>query len=164
MKVFIIAAFVGMALAAPQGAPAATAGAKAPAIDWGKCPQLKPSETERTSKAAVVDKCLQSLPLPDPEKATQQEIDKHRESVTTCALKAEGWFDDNGVYKFERARNEIKNKKLDGAIESSVLEKHDACQKEASEKHQDFINQVQLYQACMDFNISQICGIKVMVQ
>ncbi|OQR73552.1 hypothetical protein BIW11_09656 [Tropilaelaps mercedesae] len=162
MKVFVVMALMGMAMAAPQ-APAAPTSAKAPVIEWGKCDQLKPSENERTSKAAVVDKCLQSLPLPDPEKATQQEIDKHRESVTTCALKAEGWFDDKGVYKFDRARNEIKNKKLDGEIEAAVLVKHDACQKEATEKHEDYINQVQLYQACMDYNISQICGIKVMV-
>nr|7NYJ_A Chain A, Odorant Binding Protein 1 from Varoa destructor, form P3<2>21 [Varroa destructor]7NZA_A Chain A, Odorant Binding Protein from Varroa destructor, form P2<1> [Varroa destructor]7NZA_B Chain B, Odorant Binding Protein from Varroa destructor, form P2<1> [Varroa destructor] len=147
---------------APQ-APASATPAKVPVIEWGKCEQLKPSESERTSKAAVVDKCLQSLPLPDPEKATQQEIDKHRESVTTCALKAEGWFDDEGVYKFDRARNEIKNKKLDSEVEEAVLLKHDACQKEATEKHDDYINQVQLYQACMDYNISQICGIKVMV-
>lgn len=163
MKIFVIAAFVGLALAAPQGPAAPAEGPKNPIIEWGKCDQLKPSETERTSKAAVVDKCLQQLPLPDPSKATQTEIDKHREAVTTCALKAEGWFDDKGVYKFERARSEIKNKKLEGEIESQVLVKHDECQKEATEKHTDFINQVQLYQACMDYNISQICGIKVMV-
>lgn len=162
MKLFVVATLLAIAMAAPQ-APAAPTPGKAPVIEWGKCEQLKPSESERTSKAAVVDKCLQSLPLPDPGKATQQEIDKHRESVTTCALKAEGWFDEQGVYKFDRARNEIKNKKLESEIEAAVLVKHDACQKEATEKHADYINQVQLYQACMDYNISQICGIKVMV-
>lgn len=161
MKMLLVfAVAIAVAAAAPQAAnPAPPRGP--PVIDWGKCDQLKPTENERQSKAAVVDKCLQSMPLPEPEKATQEQIQKHQEDVTTCALKAEGWFDDQGVYKFERARSEIQNKKLGADIESTVLLKHDECQKEATEKHKDFIQQVQLYQACMDFNISQICGIKV---
>ncbi|XP_022645714.1 uncharacterized protein LOC111262923 [Varroa jacobsoni] len=161
MKTFIGLVLVGMAMAAPPASGGPEAG-KPPTIEWGKCSQLKPSDSERMTKAAVVEKCVQSLPLPEAGKASQAEIEKHREDVTTCALKAEGWFDDKGVYKFDRARDEIKNKKLASDIETPVLEKHAECQKEAGEKHtSDYIKQVQLYQACMDFNISQICGIKV---
>jgi len=168
MKVFAVFACVLVAVAhgAPQ-APANTQGAPGapvPLIEWGKCDQLKPSDSERESKAGTVDACLKENPIPDPEKSTAESIEKHRETVTTCALKKEGWFNDNGSYKFDRARTEIVNKKLAGDIEKEVLVKHDECQKEAKEKYADnFIAQVQMYQACMDYNISNICGIKVQI-
>ncbi|CAG2168467.1 unnamed protein product, partial [Oppiella nova] len=39
---------------APQG----------PQINWGKCPQLEPSEKEKSTKAQVITKCLETTPLP----------------------------------------------------------------------------------------------------
>ncbi|KAH9366925.1 hypothetical protein HPB48_004831 [Haemaphysalis longicornis] len=107
-------------------------------VNWGKCPQLKPTEEEKTV------------------------ILKHREDVTTCALKAEGWFNKNGHYRFDRAKTEISNKKLPSDIQPQVIAKHDECKKEAEEKFpKNFIAQVQLYQACMDHHISQLCGVKI---
>jgi len=133
-----------------------------PQIDWGKCPQLQPSENERQQKALVIENCLKSVPFPQNQNVTDEVVVKHREEVTTCALKTEGWFDQNGFYKFDRARNEIINKKLSQDVQKIVLEKHDACQKEAVDKFpSQYVNQVQMYQACMDFHISQICSIQV---
>lgn len=143
---------------------AQTAGAEPPRpeINWGKCPQLQPSKEERQQKALVIDTCLEKVPLPDVEHANETVIQQHREDVTTCALHSEGWFNKNGQYRFDRARTEILNKKLAADVEPKVLAKHDECKKEAEEKfaHQ-FVAQVQLYQACMDYHISQICGIQI---
>lgn len=71
-------------------------------------------------------------------------------------------FNSNGQYRFDRARTEILNKKLAKDVEPQVLSKHDECKKEAEEKFaKNFVAQVQLYQACMDYHISQICGIQI---
>ncbi|CAN7992953.1 unnamed protein product [Ixodes hexagonus] len=133
-----------------------------PQINWGKCPQLQPSENERQQKALVIDQCLDKVPLPDVDTANDTVIQQHRQDVTTCALKTEGWFNSNGQYRFDRARTEILNKKLAKEVEPQVLAKHDECKKEAEEKFaKNFVAQVQLYQACMDYHISQICGIQI---
>jgi len=166
MKVFAVLAMCvfGVSLAAPQASQGQPQGPQAPLIEWGKCDQLKPSDSEREAKASTVDNCLKDNPIPDPERSGPDTIEQHRETVTTCALKKEGWFNDNGSYKFDRARSEIVAKKLGGEIEKQVLEKHGECQKEALEKYGDnFIAQVQMYQACMDYHISTICGIKVQI-
>jgi hypothetical protein len=142
---------------APQGG-----GPPRPAITWGKCPQLQPSDNERRSKALVIEDCLKNVPFRGNENATEEEVVKHREEVTTCALRTEGWFAQNGAYKFDRARSEILNKKLPQDVERQVLAKHSECQKEAEDKYQQhYVPQVQMYQACMDFHISSICGIEV---
>ncbi|XP_077548836.1 uncharacterized protein LOC144162250 [Haemaphysalis longicornis] len=135
---------------------------KQPEVNWGKCPQLKPTEEEKQQKAQVVDQCLDKIPIPDLDHANETVILKHREDVTTCALKAEGWFNKNGHYRFDRAKTEISNKKLPSDIQPQVIAKHDECKKEAEEKFpKNFIAQVQLYQACMDHHISQLCGVKI---
>nr|ADK47399.1 immunogenic protein [Haemaphysalis longicornis] len=162
MVAFKAALFI-CALALPvyaQNAPAAEP--QRPDINWGKCPQLQPSKEERQQKALAIDTCLEKVPLPDVEHANETVIQQHREDVTTCALHSEGWFNKNGQYRFDRARTEILNKKLAAEVEPQVLAKHDECKKEAEEKfaHQ-FVAQVQLYQACMDYHISQICGIQI---
>jgi len=169
MKVFVVvAALISVSCALPAGdlqAAAQTqqgAAAAPPAISWGKCPQLQPSDNERQQKALVVDQCLQKVAHPDPNNSTQTEFQKHREAVTTCALQTEGWFDANGAYKFDRARSEIVNKKLANDVQEVVLKKHDECQKESTSKFANqYVAQVQMYQACMDYHISQICGIQV---
>ncbi|XP_077548837.1 uncharacterized protein LOC144162251 [Haemaphysalis longicornis] len=141
---------------------AAAAEPKPPEVNWGKCPQLKPSEAEKKEKAKVVDQCLQKIPLPNPDHANETAILKHREDITTCALKTEGWFNKNGQYKFDRAKTEIMNKKLPSDIQPQVLAKHEECKKEAEEKFpKNYITQIQLYQACMDHHISQLCGVKI---
>jgi len=168
MKFFVVLALAGVAFGAPQAAQPqgdAAAAQSQPEIDWGKCSELKPSDNEREAKAGTVDACLKEFPIPDPMTSSGDVIEKHRETVTTCALRKEGWFNDNGSYKFERARSEIINKKLSGDIEKEVLERHEECKKESTTKYKDnYIPQVQLYQACMDYYISAICSIKVNVR
>ncbi|GFX28535.1 uncharacterized protein TNCV_1153441 [Trichonephila clavipes] len=135
----------------------------APQIDWGKCPQLKPTEADKEQKRVVIQKCLDENPPPALETVTDpKQIDDHREIVTTCALKTEGWFNPNGTYKFDRAQSEIQSKKLDAQVEKSITQRHQECQDEAVKRFPDgFIQQVQLYQACMDYHIAEICEIEL---
>ncbi len=37
---------------------------KVPTIDWGKCPQLEPKESEKTAKATILESCLKLNPIP----------------------------------------------------------------------------------------------------
>ncbi|XP_074597674.1 uncharacterized protein LOC141852541 [Brevipalpus obovatus] len=133
-----------------------------PQISWGNCPQLKPSEAEMQSKASIIKSCLQSIPLPT--NITQESVEKHRTDVAKCALAKEDWFDQNGQYRYEKAESEIKGKKLDQNIQSQIIAQHTQCRREAETQFSQpeaIIGQVQLYQACMDFHISQICQIRI---
>nr|AYJ71602.1 odorant binding protein [Pardosa pseudoannulata] len=134
-----------------------------PQIDWGKCPQLKPTETDKEQKRLVIQKCLDKNPPPALETVTDpKQIDDHRELVTTCALKTEGWFNDDGSYKFNRAKTEIESKKLDAEVEKNISKRHQECQDEAVKRFPEgYIQQVQLYQACMDYHIAEICEIEL---
>jgi len=138
---------------APQG----------PQINWGKCPQLEPSEKEKSTKAQVITKCLETTPLPP--NITRDTVELHREQIAACALQSEGWFTTAGAYDFGKAEAEIKNKKLTKQIEDQVLGYHKQCKEEAEEKFPNTKNtviaQIQLYQACMDYFISDVCGIEV---
>ena len=144
-----------------------TSSAAAPTfeVNWNKCPQLEPSESEKTKKTQVITKCLQSAPIPT--NLTRENVEAHREQIATCALRVEGWFDESGGYKYEKAESEIRGKKLDGPIEIQVLKFHVACKEEANKKfpkdQNKLIDQVQFYQACMDYYISIVCEIEVSV-
>jgi hypothetical protein len=149
---------------------AAGAGAGAPAapsfeVNWNKCPQLEPSENEKNKKTQVITKCLQSAPIPA--NLTRENVEAHREQIATCALKVEGWFDEHGQYRYDKAEAEIRGKRLEPAIETQVLKFHVACRDEASKKfprdQNKLIDQVQFYQACMDYYISIVCEIEVSV-
>jgi hypothetical protein len=37
---------------------------KIPTINWGKCPQLEPKESEKTTKATILESCLKLNPIP----------------------------------------------------------------------------------------------------
>lgn len=143
---------------APQAAPTFE-------VNWNKCPQLEPSESEKNKKTQVITKCLQSAPIPT--NLTRENVETHREQIATCALKVEGWFDDQGNYKYDKAESEIRGKKLESNIELQVLKFHVACKDEASKKfprdQNKLIDQVQFYQACMDYYISIVCEIEVSV-
>lgn len=153
--------------ASPSGGENQAAAQQAPTfeVNWNKCPQLEPSESEKNKKTQVITKCLQSAPIPS--NLTRENVESHREQIATCALRVEGWFDDQGNYKYDKAESEIKGKKLDGAIELQVLKFHVACKDEASKKfprdQNKLIDQVQFYQACMDYYISIVCEIEVSV-
>lgn len=134
-----------------------------PAINWGKCPELEPSEQEKLAKASVITKCLENTPLPG--NITRESVETHREQIAACALRAEGWFTAAGGYDFNKAEREIKNKRLQKELESQVLSYHAQCKSESEEKYpaasSSIIAQIQLYQACMDYFISDVCGIEV---
>ncbi|KAI1295637.1 hypothetical protein HDE_05370 [Halotydeus destructor] len=137
----------------------------APQINWGQCPQLEPSSSEKMKKAAVITKCLEVTPIP--QNITRESVERHREQVAACALQMEGWFTPEINYKYEKAETEIKSKRLPSAVEGKVLQHHGQCKGEAEEKFpsstKNVIQQIQLYQACMDFHISEACGIEVVM-
>ena len=129
----------------------------------GKCPQLEPSDKEKMTKAQVITKCLETTPLPG--NITRETVELHREQIAACALQSEGWFTTDGKYDFTKAETEIKNKRLTKQIEDQVLSYHKQCKEESEEKFpfskSTVIAQIQLYQACMDYFISDVCGIEV---
>ncbi|XP_015786166.1 uncharacterized protein LOC107363453 [Tetranychus urticae] len=143
-----------------EDAPTPVAGPhRPPTINWGKCPQLEPKEAEKKQKADIIRTCLKSITLP--ENITQESVEKHRTEVAKCALNAENWFAEDGSYRYDKAESEIKNKKLQPEIEPQIVNQHSECRKEAEEQFPSGIAQIQLYQACMDYHISMICGIQI---
>nr|ACD11898.1 hypothetical protein [Isometrus maculatus] len=162
MKACLILFVVACAARAQQGPPPPPPGPRGPpAIDWGKCPQLKPSDGEKEQKSKLIQECLKEFPPPTGE-VTREEDEQHRDKIADCGLKKEGWLKEDGGYKFDKARKELAEKKLDKEVEETVLKKHDDCQKEAeTEFAKDVTRQIPMYQACMDFHISEVCGIRV---
>lgn len=79
----------------PQAANAAAAAATPviePVIDWGKCPQLAPTELQRKQKTEIIKACLEKHPLTTPPDQLNAEIvDKHRIQLGECALTKEDW-------------------------------------------------------------------------
>jgi len=145
--------------------PSESGAAVTPTIKWGSCPQLEPTQTEKVKKAEVITKCLEIVPIPN--NITRESIELHREQVAACALQMEGWFSDDGTYRFEKAQVEIRNKKLEPTIEQQVISYHQQCRDEAESRFpketRQVIAQIQLYQACMDYFISVVCGIEVSI-
>uniref|UniRef100_A0AAN0LPK9 Odorant-binding n=1 Tax=Polyphagotarsonemus latus TaxID=1204166 RepID=A0AAN0LPK9_9ACAR len=133
-----------------------------PSINWGSCPQLEPKEEEKKEKAQIIKVCLEQVPVP--KNITQQSVEVHRAEVAKCALQKEGWFNEHGEYKYEKAESEIKKKQLASQVEQQMLTQHSQCKQEAETKFtrvEEVIAQIQLYQACMDYHISQVCGIQI---
>ncbi|XP_022236673.1 uncharacterized protein LOC111084188, partial [Limulus polyphemus] len=101
-------------------------------INWGECPQLEPTGEDREKKQQVILSCLKEYPPPKPEDKPNSEVfDKHHTDVTTCALKKEEWFGEDGQYKFDRALSEIKGKGLKPEILTSIISEHEYCKNEA---------------------------------
>ncbi|CAG2167127.1 unnamed protein product [Oppiella nova] len=135
---------------------------KAPTIDWGKCPQLEPKDAEKRAKAAVLETCLARHPIPA--NLTQETIESHQKAIAECALRTEKWFTAKGNYRYSKAENEIKAKKLPKDVESALLAHHKNCESEAKREFaskERVIDQIQLYQACMDYHITSACGIQL---
>lgn len=151
--------------ASASSGSSSTAPAPSFEVNWNKCPQLDPSESERAKKTQVITKCLQAAPIP--QNLTRENVENHREQIATCALKVEGWFNEAGSYKYDKAEAEIRSKHLEPSIELQVLKFHVACKDEANKKfsqpQEKLIDQVQFYQACMDYYISIVCEIEVSV-
>jgi hypothetical protein len=146
--------------AAPQQAPPESQ--KPPTINWGKCPQLEPKESDKTTKATILEGCLKSNPIP--KNLTETSIENHQRTIAECALKRENWFSKSGTYRFSKAETEIKRKGLPKDIETQLVAHHKKCKTESEQKFPQkakIIDLVQLYQACMDFHITETCGIKL---
>lgn len=63
-----------------------------PTIDWGKCPQLAPTEEQRKQKTEIIKACLEKHPLTQPPEQLNAEIvDAHRIKLGECALTKEDW-------------------------------------------------------------------------
>lgn len=138
-----------------------------PKINWGNCPQLEPSEKDIESKSSILQQCLSQHPPPDAKSLTQEAIIDHQRNVTECALKIEHWFDNKGHYKFDKAKKEIKNKKLSKAMEKALMSSHDTCSQAAKDHASKApvkiteVEKVQVYQGCMDAHITQHCQIQI---
>ncbi|KAG9509142.1 hypothetical protein GZH46_02349 [Fragariocoptes setiger] len=163
-------AMVQTAMSQPAPAAAAAPGTPPviePIIDWGKCPQLAPTEQQRKQKTDIIKTCLELNPL----NATQEQlnaemVEKHRIKLGECALKKEDWFNADNTYKYDKAENELKRKDVEASIKSKLLEHHEMCRKQAVEKFSTdkvIIEQVQFYQSCLDYHASNLCGIKIML-
>ena len=67
-------------------------------------------------------------------------------------------------FRYEKAENEIKKKQLNPQVEQAMLQQHSQCKLEAESKFSkidEVIAQIQLYQACMDYHISQVRGFPI---
>lgn len=169
----LLIAFAALVYGAPQSAPVSSAPSAGgppviePIIDWGKCPQLAPSEQQRKQKTEIIKSCLDANPLStSPDQLTPEIVEKHRIKLGECALNKEDWFNADKTYKYDKAEEELKKKDVEAPIKSKILEQHDSCKKQALEKFtatSAIIEQVQFYQSCMDFHVSQLCSIKIML-
>lgn len=201
MKVLIASGLILLAIvaasAAPQAAqtkpataPAANPPVIEPIIDWGKCPQLAPTDQQRKAKTEIIKSCLELNPLNVSQEQLNAEIvEKHRIKLGECALTKEDWvslslqsvdwlmpqkliisqnfqFNADKTYKYDKAEDELKKKDVEEALKTKILEQHKQCKAQGLEKFSAqnvIIEQVQFYQSCMDFHVSQLCNIKIML-
>lgn len=94
----IMVVSIAIAQAAPSSgsassAPQAGAGSVIePVIDWGKCPQLAPTDAQRKQKTEIIKACLEKHPLnQSPDQLNAEIVDKHRIELGECALTKEDW-------------------------------------------------------------------------
>lgn len=94
----LLIAFVALVQGAPQSAPVSSAPSASgppviePIIDWGKCPQLAPTEQQRKQKTEIIKSCLEQNPLSGaPETLNAETVEKHRIKLGECALNKEDW-------------------------------------------------------------------------
>lgn len=169
----LLFACVALSYAAPPSAPVSSAPSASgppvvePIIDWGKCPQLAPTDEQRKQKTEIIKTCLESNPIgTSPEQLNAEAVEKHRIKLGECALNKEDWFNADKTYKYDKAEEELKKKDVEAAIKTKILEQHKECKKQALGKFpagSAVIEQVQFYQSCMDFHVSQLCSIKIML-
>jgi len=102
----LLVAFAALAHGAPQSAPVSSAPAAGgppviePIIDWGKCPQLAPTELQRKQKTEIIKACLDANPLnTSPEQLNPEAVEKHRIKLGECALNKEDWVSSVPTYK-----------------------------------------------------------------
>lgn len=47
---------------------------RAPKINWGRCPQLEPTQRDIEAKSSILQECLRQNPPPQSESITQEQI------------------------------------------------------------------------------------------
>lgn len=104
----LLLAFVALAYGAPSTGPTAPVSSAPsasgppviePIIDWGKCPQLAPSEQQRKQKTEIIKACLDANPLgTTPEQLNAEAVEKHRIKLGECALTKEDWVSSSTSY------------------------------------------------------------------
>lgn len=94
----LLFAFVALAYGAPPTAPVSSAPSAngppvvEPIIDWGKCPQLAPTEEQRKQKTEIIKSCLDANPIGStPDQLNAEAVEKHRIKLGECALNKEDW-------------------------------------------------------------------------
>lgn len=94
----LVIALAVSAHAAPQSAPVSSAPSAGgppviePIIDWGKCPQLAPTDQQRKQKTEIIKACLDANPLTtSPDQLNAEIVEKHRIKLGECALNKEDW-------------------------------------------------------------------------
>lgn len=97
ISAILLAFVVTNNLAAP-----ATSGASSPVIepeiDWGKCKQLAPTDTQKVQKTQIIKACLDENPLNIPnEQLTAKIVEQHRIKLGECALNKENWVSMNAA-------------------------------------------------------------------
>lgn len=58
----------------PPSPQAADQTPRRPKINWGKCPQLEPTERDIEAKSNILQECLRQNPPPQSESLTQEQI------------------------------------------------------------------------------------------
>lgn len=93
---FVIAS-LALVYGAPPTAPVSSAPSASgppviePIIDWGKCPQLAPTDEQRKQKTQIIKQCLEANPLTVSDQSTPEMVEKHRIKLGECALNKEDW-------------------------------------------------------------------------
>ena len=93
----VLVTYVVIAYGAPPTAPVSSAPSASgppvvePIIDWGKCPQLAPTDEQRKQKTDIIKQCLEANPLATGEQLNAEAVEKHRIKLGECALNKEDW-------------------------------------------------------------------------
>lgn len=95
-SIAILSVMIAFAAALVQAAPATPDAASPPVIepviDWGKCPQLAPTEIQRKQKTDIIKACLDANPIGvSQDQITAEIVEKHRIKLGECALSKEDW-------------------------------------------------------------------------
>lgn len=120
------------------------------------------SKIDRVDKVEKLEKSVNQTVLDESKhSALESESDYGEEDLNQYGMEV---FTGSMTYNYAKAEREIKAKKFDPDVEEKVLAYHESCRDEAQDKYSNafqIIGQIQLYQSCMDFYISQVCGIEV---
>lgn len=117
------------------------------------------AEVNVSSIASTLSETTESPNISEPTTGAEEELDEELYGYSAI-------FSGGAAYNYSKAEREIRSKRLQPEIEQKVLQFHENCKNEAQHKYANpvqIIAQIQLYQACMDYFISDVCQIQVQV-